>query len=67
MLDKMKMKKLALTATILLCAVASAHARDAYFETATAIVYDKNCTKLPPDFLKAKLKRLSAKASFVGI
>jgi hypothetical protein len=54
-------KSILAAVTILLCAVPSAHARDASFETATAVVYDKNCTKLPPDYLKAKLKEVICK------
>jgi hypothetical protein len=52
-----EMKRLMLTTTaILLCAVSAAHARDGYYEAAQAIFYDKNCTKLPADFLRAKIK-----------
>jgi hypothetical protein len=50
------MKKLILNAAILLCAVPNAHARDAAFEAAEVMFYDKNCAKLPADFVVAKIK-----------
>ncbi len=50
------MKILIFTTNILLCAVASAHARDAAFEAADVMFYDKNCAKLPADFVNAKIK-----------
>ena len=59
----MKMKRLILTATILLCAVPSAHAREAAFEAADVTFYDKNCAKLPADFVKAKIKEATGGAT----
>jgi hypothetical protein len=50
------MKKLRLASAILLCAVSNGHARDAAFEAADVMFYDKNCAKLPADFVNAKIK-----------
>jgi hypothetical protein len=54
--EEEEMKGLMLTA-LLLCAVPpAAQARDGYYEAAQAIFYDKNCTKLPADFFRARIK-----------
>jgi hypothetical protein len=60
------MKKLVLTATILLCAVPSAYARDAALEAADVMFYDKNCAKLPADFVNSKIKEATGGATAVG-
>jgi hypothetical protein len=54
------MKKL-LLATAMLAALTgnAAYAYDAAFETALATFYDKNCAKLPADFLNAKIKEVA--------
>jgi hypothetical protein len=57
------MKKLVLTATILLCAVPSAYARDAALEAADVMFYDKNCAKLPADFVNSKIKEATGGAT----
>ncbi len=57
------MNKLILTTIVLLCAVPSAHARDAAFEAADVMFYDKNCAKLPADFVKAKIKEATGGAT----
>jgi hypothetical protein len=56
------MKKV-LAAAILLCAAPSAHARDAAFEAADVMFYDKNCAKLPADFVNAKIKEATGGAT----
>ena len=53
---EVKMNKLRFAAAILLCAVPNAHARDVAFEAADVMFYDKNCAKLPADFVDAKIK-----------
>jgi hypothetical protein len=45
-LKQVKMEKLILTTAILLCGVPNARARDAAFEAADVMFYDKNCAKL---------------------
>jgi hypothetical protein len=57
------MKKPILATAILLCAAPSAHARDAAFEAADVMFYDKNCAKLPADFVNAKIKEATGGAT----
>src|SRR3954463_15906094 len=57
------MKKLILTAAILVGVVTIAHARDAYVEAAAVMFYEKNCSKLPADFVKAKIKEATGGAT----
>ena len=49
------MEKLILSTAILLCGVSTSYARDAALEAADVMFYDKNCAKLPADFVNAKI------------
>src|SRR5690349_4030232 len=55
-LKQVRMENLILTTAILLCGVPAAYARDAALEAAGVMFYDKNCAKLPADFVNAKIK-----------
>lgn len=57
------MKNSISAAAILLCATPSAHARDAAFEAADVMFYDKNRAKLPADFVNAKIKEATGGAT----
>jgi hypothetical protein len=57
------MENLILTTAILLCAVPNAHARDAALEAAGVMFYDKNCAKLPANFVNAKIKEATSGAT----
>src|SRR5690242_18059644 len=54
--QQVKMEKLILSTAILLCGVSTSYARDAALEAADVMFYDKNCAKLPADFVNAKIK-----------
>jgi hypothetical protein len=58
-----RVKKLILTTAFLLWAVPNAHARDAALEAADVMFYDKNCAKLPADFVNAKIKEATGGAT----
>jgi hypothetical protein len=57
------MENLILTTAILLCAVPNAHVRDTALEAADVMFYDKNCAKLPADFVNAKIKEATGGAT----